>query len=125
MKPSRRLPSLAAVVERVSTQWFAGILHPHIRWKRGCHLKRRPEGIVCAAYRADDNSIHVHPLFADPAVPAWVLEWLVYHEMLHMVHGSYHSTELVAAESRHPRTREAERWLSKNLFRLAWKRGRG
>ena len=124
MKPANRLPSLSAAVERVSAEYFAGILHPRTRWKRGCRLKRRPEGIVCAEYRADDNCIHVHPLFADRAVPAWVLDWLIFHECLHMVHGSYHSTELVAAESRHPRTREAERWLSKNLFQLAWRRGR-
>ena len=124
MSTPERFRSLASAVERVSREWFAGILHPRATWTRGCRLKRKPKGIVCAHYDANENRIHVHPVFSSPEVPRWVLDWLIFHEMLHMVWGAPHSTELIAAESRNHRTKAAEKWLSSNLFRLAWKRGR-
>jgi len=121
---ARRFRPLAASVERVSRRWFRGVLHPRAVWKRGCRLKQRPVGIACAEYDATCNTIRVHPVFSAPAVPLWVLDWVIYHEMLHLVYGQCHSTEFRVAEAAHPKTRAADEWLSTHLFELALERGK-
>lgn len=121
LKPTR---NLVEAVERVSAKWFASVLHPHVGWGKRTKLRRKPVGIVCASYRVDDNAITVHPVFDDPRVPRWALDWVLFHEMLHMVHGPRHSNEFYAHEARHPHTKRVESWVHSHLFDIAWKQFR-
>ncbi len=70
---------------------------------------------------SDHNAIVISQVLDDPDVPEFVLDYVVYHELLHIVMpprmGSggkriIHPKEFTEAERRFPQWREAEEWLS-------------
>ena len=70
-------------------------------------------------YDPAHNTIVVSRVFDDPRVPRFAIEYLLYHEMLHLKHpvklrGSrrcVHSAEFVEEERRFPQFEEAKRFL--------------
>lgn len=77
----------------------------------------------------DHDCIVLSRILDDPDVPAFVLDYVLYHELLHIVHPPrrgaggkrvIHHKTFRAAEARFPRRDEAERWLA----RLARRRRR-
>lgn len=71
---------------------------------------------------ADHGAIIISKVLDDPKVPEFVLDYVVYHELLHIVipprmgSGSkriVHPKEFKQAEARFPQHAEAERWLTK------------
>lgn len=70
----------------------------------------------------DHDCIVISRVLDDPEVPAFVLDYVVHHELLHIVHpprqGSggkriVHHKAFREAEARFPRRDEAERWLER------------
>lgn len=108
-----------AALERVSERWFAGMLRPTVVYgRRGRPRGGNPVGIVLGHYEPDCSTIVLHPILADTRVPRWVLDWTLFHELLHMTHGGDHGAVFLAAEAEHPHTRRMERWAQKHLFRI-------
>ena len=71
---------------------------------------------------SDHGAIIISKVLDDPDVPEFVLDYVVYHELLHILipprMGSgrkriVHPKEFKQAEARFPQQAEAERWLSK------------
>jgi hypothetical protein len=71
---------------------------------------------------ADHNVIVISQILDDPEVPEFVLDYVVYHELLHIVHparmgsGSrriVHSAAFRRDERRFPRWKEGEEWIGK------------
>jgi len=108
-----------AALERVVDRFFAGILRPAVVYGR--HGRPRGEnqvGILLGQYDSTKLTITLHPILADMRVPRWVLDWVVFHELLHMTHGDAHGPIFEAAEAEHPHTRRMERWTQRHLFRI-------
>jgi hypothetical protein len=70
----------------------------------------------------DHGAIVLSRVFDDPAVPEFVLDYVVYHELLHILipprQGSgskriVHSAAFTRAERRFPQWQEAEAWLTR------------
>ena len=67
--------------------------------------------------------IRVHPILDRASVPAYVIEAVVYHEMLHHVLGSVrrggrnyvHTPDFRRMEQAFPPARRAARWLDRHL----------
>lgn len=71
---------------------------------------------------ADHNAVVISQVLDDPDVPEFVLDYVVYHELLHIVHpakmGSgtkriVHSAAFKRDERRFPRWKEGDEWIRK------------
>ena len=108
--PEGRYFHLEEVFESLNKRFFGGLLgRPDLTWSE--HNARRSLGHYDAAH----NTIVVSRVFDRPSSPRYAIEYLLYHEMLHLkypvkVRGlrrCIHSSEFKAEESRFPQLTEA------------------
>jgi predicted metal-dependent hydrolase len=107
---------LDAIFEDLNTRFFHGLMaRPRMSWSQ---TKTRR---ILGHYDPAHNAIIISRIFDHYAVPAYVLEYIVYHEMLHLKHpvtllGSrrcVHSAEFQAEEKLFPRAGEANAFLKR------------
>ena len=113
--PQGHMYDLDSIFEELNTQYFHGLLgRPRLTWGREA---RRRLGHFDPAH----NTIVVSSVFDDPRVPRYAVEYILYHEMLHLKHpvklrGSrrcVHSAEFAAEEKLFPHFEEAKKFLRK------------
>ena len=109
-----RTYDLDAIFEELNSRFFYGLLaRPQMTWSRD-HARNS-----LGHYDPAHNAIVVSRVFDHPRVPRYAVEYIVYHEMLHLKHpvklrGSrrcVHSAEFQAEEKMFPRLDEAKRFL--------------
>jgi predicted metal-dependent hydrolase len=107
---------LDAVFEKLNTRFFHGLMaRPRMSWSQ---TKTRR---ILGHYDPAHNAIIISRVFDHLAVPAYVLEYIVYHEMLHLKHpvklrGSrrcVHSAEFQAEEKLFPHMTQANAFLKR------------
>jgi predicted metal-dependent hydrolase len=105
---------LESIFEDLNSRFFHGLLaRPQLTWSR--HHARRSLGHYDPAH----NAIVVSRVFDHPRVPRYAVEYIVYHEMLHLKHpiklrGSrrcVHSAAFQAEENLFPHLRPAKNFL--------------
>ncbi len=105
---------LDAIFEELNTRFFHGLMaRPRMSWSQ--NKTRR----ILGHYDPAHNAIIISRIFDHPAMPSFVLDYIVYHEMLHLKHpvklrGSrrcVHSAEFQAEEKLFPRVNEANAFL--------------
>ncbi|MGA8300167.1 MAG: SprT-like domain-containing protein [Terriglobales bacterium] len=105
---------LEEIFDDLNGRFFHGLLgRPQLTWSRE-HARNR-----LGHYDPAHNTIVISRVFDDPRVPRFVVEYIVYHEMLHLKHpvklrGSrrcVHSREFLEEEERFPEVGEAKRFL--------------
>jgi len=108
--PEGRYFHLDEVFESLNLRFFGGLLgRPSLTWSEH-HAKR-----ALGHYDAAHNTIVVSRVFDRPSSPRYALEYLLYHEMLHLkypvkkcgLRRSIHPSEFKAEEARFPRLAEA------------------
>jgi hypothetical protein len=73
--------NLAEIFEDLNLKFFGGLLaQPQLTWSR--RASRRRLGHFDPAH----NAIVISRIFDSPGVPRFLIEYLVYHEMLHLRH---------------------------------------
>ena len=111
-----RAYDLEAIFDDLNTKFFHGLLaRPRMTWSR-IHARNR-----LGHYDPAHNAIVVSRVFDDFRVPRYAVEYIVYHEMLHLKHpvklrGSrrcVHSGEFQAEEKLFPRLEEAKEMLKR------------
>ena len=117
LRPARgHFYDLDAVFEELNTRFFYGLMaRPRMSWSQS--KTRR----ILGHYDPAHNAIIISRVFDHPAVPRYVVEYIVYHEMLHLKHpvklrGSrrcVHSAEFQEEEKRFPRVAEANAFLKR------------
>jgi len=109
-----RYYDLDAIFEEVNTRLFGGLMaRPRMSWSQG-----RARNLL-GHYDPAHNAIVVSRIFDHPAVPRYAVEYIVYHEMLHLRHpvklkGSrrcVHSAEFRAEEKLFPQLEAARGFL--------------
>jgi predicted metal-dependent hydrolase len=109
-----RTYNLEAIFDELNTRYFYGLLaRPEMTWSRD-HARNS-----LSHYDPAHNTIVVSRVFDHPRVPQYAVEYIVYHEMLHLKHpvklrGSrrcVHSAEFQAEEKLFPQLEEAKRFL--------------
>lgn len=107
---------LEEVFESVNTRFFHGLLgRPTLTWS--AHVAKRMLGHYDAAH----NTIVVSRVFDRPGTPRYAIEYLLYHEMLHLKHPvrvkagrrCVHSREFQAEEKLFPELEEAREFLKR------------
>ena len=114
--PRGHFYDLEAIFEDLNRRFFHGLMaRPRMSWSQ---TKTRR---ILGHYDPAHNAIIISRIFDHPQVPPYVLEYIVYHEMLHLRHpvklrGSrrcVHSAEFQAEESLFPRVSEANAFLKR------------
>jgi hypothetical protein len=105
---------LDEIFEDLNRRFFHGLMgRPQLTWSRD-HARNR-----LGHYDPAHNAIVISRLFDHPRVPRFVVEYIVFHEMLHLKHpvklrGSrrcVHSREFMAEEKVFPELDSAQRFL--------------
>ena len=108
--PEGRYYNLEEVFDSLNYRFFGGLLgRPELTWSE--NLARRSLGHYDAAH----NTIVVSRIFDRPSSPRYAIEYLLYHEMLHLKHPvrmrglrrCVHSPAFKAEEERFPQLQEA------------------
>jgi len=114
--PRGHFYDLDAVFEDLNTRFFHGLMaRPRLSWSQA--KTRR----ILGHYDPAHNAIIISRIFDHPAVPRYVLDYILYHEMLHLKHpvklrGSrrcVHSAEFQAEEKLFPRAAQANAFLKR------------
>jgi len=108
--PEGRFYNLEEVFDTLNFKFFGGLLgRPDLTWSE--NLSRRSLGHYDAAH----NTIVVSRVFDRPSSPRYAIEYLLYHEMLHLKHPvrmrglrrCVHPPAFKAEEQRFPQLKEA------------------
>jgi hypothetical protein len=108
--------NLDHMFDELNTRFFYGLLaRPRMTWSRD-HARNR-----LGHYDPAHNAIVVSRIFDHPRVPCYAVEYIVYHEMLHLKHpvklrGSrrcVHSAEFQAEEKLFPHLEQAKAFLKR------------
>ncbi len=114
--PQGRVYDLDAIFEDLNRRFFHGLMgRPRMSWSPS--KTRR----ILGHYDPAHNAIVISRIFDHPAIPRYALDYIVYHEMLHLKHpvrlrGSrrcVHSAEFQAEEKLFPEWERAEGFLKK------------
>ena len=109
-----KIYDLDAIFEDLNLKLFGGMMaRPRMSWSHG-----RARNLL-GHYDPAHNAIVVSRIFDHPAVPRYAVEYIVYHEMLHLRHpvklnGSrrcVHSADFRAEEKLFPQLEAAQRFL--------------
>jgi hypothetical protein len=117
LRPARgHFYDLDAIFEELNTRFFHGLLgRPRMSWSQ---TKTRR---ILGHYDPAHNAIIISRIFDHFAVPRYVLEYIVYHEMLHLKHPvrlrgtrrCVHSAEFQAEEKLFPHMAQANAFLKR------------
>ena len=117
LRPARgHFYDLDAIFEKLNMRFFHGLMaRPRMSWSQS--KTRR----ILGHYDPAHNAIIISRIFDHFAVPPFVVEYIVYHEMLHLKHpvklrGSrrcVHSAEFQAEEKLFPHMAEANAFLKR------------
>jgi len=108
--PEGRFYNLDEVFDTLNFRFFSGLLgRPNLTWSEH-HAKR-----ALGHYDAAHNTIVVSRVFDRPSSPRYAIEYLLYHEMLHLKHPvkmrglrrCVHSAAFKAEEAQFPQLTEA------------------
>ncbi len=115
---------LGELLERLNAQSFHASLDCGITWG----ARRRPgrKTLRLGSYAPDRKLIRINPILDRGFVPSYVLEAVVFHEMLHHALGAdrrgsrnhYHTEDFRVREREFPSSSRAAVWLERNLPKL-------
>jgi len=114
--PKGHYYDLDAIFEDLNTRFFHGLMaRPRMSWSQ---TKTRR---ILGHYDPAHNAIIISRIFDHPGVPRYVLDYIVYHEMLHLKHPvklrggrrCVHSPEFQAEEKLFPRVADANAFLKR------------
>ncbi|MGD0832018.1 MAG: M48 family peptidase [Terracidiphilus sp.] len=112
--PEGRYYHLEEVFDSLNVRFFGGLLgRPELTWSEG--MAKRALGHYDAAH----NTIVVSQVFDRPSSPRYAIEYLLYHEMLHLKHPvkmrglrrCVHSREFKLEEGLFPQLKEAQAFI--------------
>ncbi|MBM4379989.1 MAG: hypothetical protein FJ086_11950 [Deltaproteobacteria bacterium] len=119
LQPLGRCFDLRELYARVNAAHFGGAVQASIGWAR-TPARRRRRTIRLGVYEHASREIRIHPALDDPRVPAWFVEFVVFHEMLHQL---FPSPAGAGRRQHHPRAfRERERTFPLYEAALAWEK---
>lgn len=117
LRPARgHFYDLDLIFEELNSRFFHGLMaRPRMSWSQ-THTRR-----ILGHYDPAHNAIVISRIFDHPSMPRYVLEYIVYHEMLHLkypvkLRGSrrcVHSKEFQTEEKLFPRVDEANAFLKR------------
>ncbi len=115
--PQGKVYNLEGIFEKVNLIYFQNsIAKPRIAWSARKTYRR------LGNYNYDEDTITISRTLDSPETPKYVIEFVVFHEMLHKYHGVtrkngrryYHTPEFKRDEKKFSYYQEAEDWIEEN-----------
>ncbi len=111
--------------QRLNRKYFEGRTECAITWGNR-RKKRRQKTVRLGSYSPETEIIRINRILDGPNVPNYVLDDVIYHEMLHHHLGTkkrngrrfHHHETCRKMEKMFPHTDRAQLWIKKNLHRL-------
>lgn len=126
VKPEGVHHDLEHIFEALNSTLFAGGLTSRITWSKAQRGLRRTS-MRLGSYNESENVIRIHPALDQAFVPQYFVASVVFHEMLHEVHGAeevsegrraVHTPAFLADERRFEHFERAQAWEKKHIKRL-------
>ena len=125
LQPQGRYFDLEAIYDELNQHYFINRVQAHITWSRRPPQRKR-RSIRFGSYQERDRLIRIHCLLDQSFVPRYVVENVVFHEMLHQLiprqymngRWSVHPPEFRRQERRFLYHQQAEQWQRQHLGRL-------
>jgi len=113
---------LKTIYEALNNEYFGRTVTAAITWGR-ISSRTRVKLRTLGSYNVEANTIRINPLLDKKTVPAYFLEFIVYHEMLHAFLGiknrngrrSIHSKEFRCEEKKFRHYEKAMEWEKKRF----------
>ncbi len=119
LNPVGRCFDLQLLFESVNRTYFQEGIQARIGWGR-MPPRRRRKSIRLGVYDHQTREIRIHPALDRPEVPAFFVEFIVFHEMLHQL---FPSTGRGGRRVHHPRAfRDREKAFPHYAVALRWER---
>ncbi len=121
-----RYHNLQDIFDELNEQYFEGQVEARITWGKRSKRRRSRNSIELGKYVFDDKLIRIHPVLDAEDVPRYFVASVVFHEMLHEVHGpasvdgrrEYHPPEFHRDEERFEHYVEAVMWERTHASKL-------
>ncbi len=129
LRPVGETLDLRQVRDEINRRYFGDELDVQITWGRAPSRRRRARrnfSVRLGTYSDRDRAVRIHRCLDRSNVPRYVVESVVYHEMLHAAvppvtrngRRHIHTPEFRRRERLFRQYERAERWLERNLKRL-------
>ncbi len=127
LQPAGVALDLREVFADLNERYFEGRLAAGITWGKSAVAsrcgRRRSASLQLGSYSYEDRLIRLHRVLDHPEVPRYVVEAVVYHEMLHAdmppeIRGGkrmFHTPEFRRRERIYRNLTRAERWIGENM----------
>ena len=125
--PRGEIHDLQQIYDELNNEYFNGKIDAKITWSNARKTQKQRTTMRMGSYSEDERLIRIHPALDRKFVPKYFVASVVYHEMLHQVHGA-HKGPSGQRQIHPPRFREDERkfrfyeraraWERKNVKRL-------
>jgi Protein of unknown function DUF45 len=111
-----RVYDLDRLFSRINRRNFDGEIElPDLTWSQ------RPARSILGSHDAAHNTITISKTLDSAEVPEWFVEYILFHEMLHIKHPAriikgrryYHSPAFRSEERSYPRYEQAQQWLDR------------
>ena len=134
-EPTCRDTNLLLRFDKLNLEFFGGLVCGGIGWRRFPISSDKIVTQACCVF--EERLIKVNYLMDDTRIPLWYLDFVIYHEMLHLQHGPQqfspdgyghpHSLRFQCMEASHPDYHRAVEFEEKHLPRVinswvAWKK---
>lgn len=129
MRTQGRHHDLEFHFEELLDMYFRGRrLDCAVTWGSAPRARLPRRSIKLGSYSADARLIRIHPALDQARVPDHFVQWILFHEMLHHVHGVHydghrrrvHTEAFAADEKRYIHLERARLWERENLDMLLW-----
>ena len=125
-QPEGRYHDLERLRDALNATYFGHRVTARITWTRAARGQRRAT-MRLGSYSEQEDLIRIHPALDQAFVPEYFVASVVFHEMLHALHGaeeledgrrSVHSPAFLEDERRFGEYAEARRWEREHIRRL-------
>ncbi|MEX1366657.1 MAG: SprT-like domain-containing protein, partial [Nannocystaceae bacterium] len=121
-----RYHNLQEIFDELNRKYFEDAIEARITWGKRVKRRRSRDSIELGKYVFDDKLIRIHPVLDAEDVPRFFVASVVFHEMLHEVHGparvdgrrEYHPPQFRRDEERFEHYVEAVMWERTNARKL-------
>lgn len=130
LHPEGATCDLRQMVDDLNQRYFGGRLSVDVTWGRSsmgeahrCRGRARTASLQLGSYSYEDRLIRLHRVLDQPGVPRYVVEAVVFHELLHadmpplVLNGRryFHTPEFRQREREYRHLDKADRWIQEHL----------
>jgi hypothetical protein len=124
--PRGEVHDLQKIFDELNAEYFRGRVDARITWSVAARKQKR-SSIRLGSYSEEERLIRIHPALDQGFVPEFFVASVVFHEMLHQLHGAHegadgsrrvHTPAFRRDEARFVDFERARRWEAANIRRL-------